>query len=130
MTGHRANRAKGKSVGEKIRLNVPTGSHGVFNGIKCGNEFSKRSKTMDPSQIHQTLTQLHTELEQMQALDDESRQLLEHLQNDIQAVLKEPSPTTRKSLGDRLGAAVVHFEDSHPDLTLTLKQVMDNLAQI
>ncbi len=84
---------------------------------------------MDPSQLHQTLTQLHAELEQTQVLDDESRQLLAHLQSDIQAALKEPSPTTHKSLHDRLSAAVVHFEDSYPDLTLTLKQVLDNLAQ-
>ena len=85
---------------------------------------------MDLSQLHQTLTQLHTELEQTQAIDDESRQLLEHLRSDIQAALKEPSPTTHKSLRERLSAAVVHFEDSYPDLTLTLKQVLDNLAQI
>ena len=85
---------------------------------------------MDPTQLQQTLLQLHAELEQTQAIDDDSRQLLEHLQSDIQTVLKEPTPTTRKSLGDRLTAAVVHFEDSHPELTLTLKQVLDNLAQI
>ena len=85
---------------------------------------------MDLSQLHQTLTQLHTELEQTQAIDDESRQLLEHLQSDIQAALKEPSPTTHKSLRNRLSASVVHFEDSYPDLTLALKQVLDNLAQI
>ena len=85
---------------------------------------------MDPSQLHQSLQQLHFELEQTQTLDDESRQLLEHLQRDIQAVLKESNAATRNSLGDRLNEVVTHFEDSHPGLTLTLKQVLDNLAQI
>ncbi len=85
---------------------------------------------MDPTQLHQSLKQLHTELEQTQTLDDESRRLLEQLQREIQAVLKESNPTTRKSLRNRLNAAVAQFEDSHFDLTLTLKQVLDNLAQI
>jgi len=85
---------------------------------------------MDPTQLHQSLEQLHTELGQAQSLDDESRQLLEHLQRDIQAVLKEPNAATRQSLGVQICAAVEHFEDSHSDLTLTLKQVLDNLAQI
>lgn len=82
------------------------------------------------SQLHQSLQQLHYELEHTQALDDESRQLLEHLQRDIQAVLKESNAATRKSLRNRLNAAIAHFEDSHSELALTLKQVLDNLAQI
>jgi hypothetical protein len=82
------------------------------------------------SQLQLKLTELHAHLEQTRVLDDESRQLLGHLQRDIQAMLKEPSPSTHQSLRDRLGAAVTHFEDSHPDLALTLKQVLDNLAQI
>jgi hypothetical protein len=85
---------------------------------------------MDSQQLHQSLQQLHTELDQTQTLDDESRQLLEQLQHDIQSVLKESNATTHQSLSDQLSAAVAHFEDSHPELTLTLKQVLDNLAQI
>lgn len=85
---------------------------------------------MDTKRLAQSLEQLHAELAQTSTLDDESRQLLEHLQRDIQAVLKESNAATRKSLGNRLSAAVEHFEDSHSDLTLTLKQVLDNLAQI
>ena len=85
---------------------------------------------MDPQQLHQSLQQLHAELDRTQTLDDESRQLLEQLQHDIQGVLRESNATTHQSLSDQLGAAVAHFEDSHPELTLTLKQVLDNLAQI
>ncbi len=82
------------------------------------------------SQLHQKLAELHAELEQTQVLDDEARQLLGHLQRDIQAVLKESNPSTRKSLRERLSAAVGHFEESHPSLTLMLKQVLDSLAQV
>ena len=82
------------------------------------------------SQLHQKLAELHAELEQTQMVDEDSRQLLAHLQHDIQAALEEPNPATRQSLRDRLDAAVARFENSHPDLTLTLKQILDNLAQI
>jgi len=85
---------------------------------------------MEPSQLHQTLKQLHAQLENTPVVDDESRQLLRHLKDDIQAVLKEPTPAARASLRDRLDAAAAHFEDSHSDLTLTLKQVLDHLAQV
>ncbi len=85
---------------------------------------------MDQSQLRQTLEQLHAELENTPVADDESRQLLEHLKNDIQAVLKEPNDSARASLRERLDGAMDHFEDTHSDLTLTIKQVLDHLAQV
>lgn len=85
---------------------------------------------MDPQQLHKSLQDLHQELEHTPTPDDESRELLQHLQRDIQAVLKEPNTATRQTLGKRLKAAIAHFEDSHSKLTLTFKQILDNLAQI
>ncbi|CAG0960942.1 hypothetical protein ANRL3_00872 [Anaerolineae bacterium] len=85
---------------------------------------------MDTSQLRTTLEQLHTELERAQTVDDESRQLLQHLQSDIQAVLKESSDSARASLRTRLETALAHFEDSHSQLTLTIKNVLDHLAQV
>lgn len=85
---------------------------------------------MNSTQLHQSLQQLHTELEQTQTIDDELRQELELLRRDIQIVLKESDPATRKSLINRLDATISRFEDSHLDMTLTLKQVLDHLAQV
>lgn len=85
---------------------------------------------MDNPELLATLEQLHAQLEQTQVVDEESRQLLEHLKNDIQAVLKEPNATARESLRERLDGAMDHFEDTHSDLTLTIKQVIDHLAQV
>jgi hypothetical protein len=82
------------------------------------------------SQLRDALERLHTELEQTRGIDEESRVLLRHLDGDIQAVLKEPTAATRASLGKRLNEAMDHFEESHPALTLTIKQVLDNLAGI
>jgi hypothetical protein len=85
---------------------------------------------MDDAQLRSTLEQLHAQLEQTQAVDDDSRQLLQHLMGDIQAVLKESNVTSRASLRQRLDAALVKFENAHSDLALTIKQVLDNLAQV
>ncbi len=82
------------------------------------------------SELRDALERLHAELEQTRVLDAESRLLLKHLENDIQAVLKEPTAASRASLSRRLDAAMAHFEESHPTLTLTIKQVLDNMAGV
>ncbi len=84
---------------------------------------------MDNPELKETLEQLHAKLEETQPVDDESRQLLEHLKGDIQTVLKEPS-ASHDSLRQRLGTALAKFEDSHADLALTIKRVLDNLAEV
>lgn len=80
--------------------------------------------------LRDDLERLHNELGQTRTVDPESRQLMRQLQNDIQTVLKEPTPSSRASLATRLNAAVGRFEESHPELTLTIKQVLDNLAEV
>ncbi len=85
---------------------------------------------MDKPQLRDTLERLHRELEQIQVVDVESRDLLRHLQNDIQAVLKDSNASTRASLRARLDVAAERFEDSHPNLTLMIQQVLDHLAQV
>ncbi len=81
-------------------------------------------------QLDDTLKQLHDELERTKNLDPESRRLLQHVQGDIQALLKEPNAASRASLRTSLQAAVAHFEDSHSRLTLTLMQLLDHLAEV
>ncbi len=83
----------------------------------------------DSPQMRDDLNRLHAELEHTRTVDPESRQLLVHLQSDIQAVLKESTPAARASLRARLQAAVDALEDSHPGLTLLLKQVLDHIAE-
>ena len=85
---------------------------------------------MDNSPLKETLERLHAELERAQPIDDESRELLEHLKEDIQAVLKTPDAASKNSLRKRLDLALAKFEDSHADLVLTIKQVLDHLAEV
>ncbi|MDE3090613.1 MAG: DUF4404 family protein, partial [Chloroflexota bacterium] len=88
---------------------------------------------MDNRQLRETLEQLHSQLGQAQPVDDSTRQVLQHLMKDIEQVLKIPGDIPAQhanSLSARLTASLKHFEDSHSDLTLTIKQVLDNLAQV
>ncbi len=85
---------------------------------------------MSKSPLAESLERLHAELERTETLDDETRQLLEHLDGDIRTVLKKPSASTRATLGKRLEAAVARLEDSHPQLTLAMQDVLDHLANV
>jgi len=80
--------------------------------------------------LRQSLEQLHTELEQTQSLDDETRKLLEHLMQDIQTVLQSSSPKSYALLGKRLRDAIQELQESHPSLVLTIGRVLDHLAQV
>ncbi len=88
---------------------------------------------MNNQPLRESLEQLHRELEQTQSLDADSRERLRHLMKEIQSVLDESGdvPAHRyESLAKRLRETVDHFEDAHPRLTLTIGQVLDNLAAI
>ncbi len=85
---------------------------------------------MDKRPLVESLERLHEQLKQTQTLDDESRQLLEHLQGDIRTVLQKPSAASRASLRARLEEAVTQLEDSHPQLTITIQEVLDHLANV
>jgi hypothetical protein len=86
---------------------------------------------MDDSELHDTLEKLHLELEQIDNLDEESRQSLQHLMGDIRIALdrEEPSSTEHyQSLGDQLNVAIQRYEISHPGLTAAMKHALDILS--
>lgn len=85
---------------------------------------------MEKTEFLHDLEELHSELGRTHSIDPESRQLLEQLQNDIQAVLKQSTAENHASLVGRLTMAVNHLEESHPALTKTIKNILDNLASI
>ncbi|MBI5032667.1 MAG: DUF4404 family protein [Chloroflexi bacterium] len=83
--------------------------------------------------FRQSLQQLHDELEQTQAVDPETRQLLEHLMNDIRATLGDSSgkpPRRNDAMAQRLQESIERLEESHPNLVLTLGRVLDHLARV
>ncbi|MCA1553608.1 MAG: DUF4404 family protein [Chloroflexi bacterium] len=88
---------------------------------------------MADDQLHQHLRRLHGELEEVEASDETSRTHVANVRSSMEPFL-DPDVATQPhhyhSLRERLGEAVNHFEDSHPRLTLTMGEVLDNLAAI
>jgi hypothetical protein len=86
---------------------------------------------MDDSDLRDTLEKLHQELEQVDSLDDESRERLEHLMGDIRTVLDREEPSSAEhyqSLGDQLTDAIQQYEISHPSLTVAMGHALDILS--
>jgi hypothetical protein len=86
---------------------------------------------MDHSELRDTLEKLHQELEQIDYLDDESRQRLERLMGDIRTVLDREGPSSTehyKSLYDQLMDGIQRYEISHPNLTAAMRHTLDILS--
>lgn len=92
---------------------------------------------MEQQQLHDTLAQLHSEIEQTDSVDDGTREMLRHLMSDIQVLLElpagEPAEDSARrydALSGRLRAAVTEFEASHPRLTTSMERAIDVLVQM
>ncbi|MBI3244518.1 MAG: DUF4404 family protein [Chloroflexi bacterium] len=88
---------------------------------------------MNKQQLHEKLEQLHAELQQAQTVDAGERELLRSLMKDIQELLDRPGDASAHqyhSLGERLSAALLRFELSHPALTASIAQAIDGLNRI
>jgi hypothetical protein len=88
---------------------------------------------MDRQHLHQRLQRLHSELRQVELVDEGERQTLEQLMADIQELLekKEGQDVQRyKLLGKRLRESIASFEASHPTVTVLMGETIDMLAKI
>lgn len=79
--------------------------------------------------LQRNLTQLHKELETADTLDDQTRESLAQLAEDIQRVLADESADHR-SLAERIETTALEFEASHPRLSRLFGEVTDALAKI
>lgn len=88
---------------------------------------------MDKTQLHETLEQLHGELQQIECADEADRQILEKLMTDIEK-LTGSRETAHEHLYDRLGEGlregIERWEASHPRVTMLMGQAADALAKI
>jgi chromosome segregation ATPase len=86
---------------------------------------------MDDKDLQQKLNDLHAEIERVQDVDDEARQMLTHLQQDIENLLEGSSDAEgHQSLIERLNEAINQFEVTHPDMTKSMGQLLDLLARL
>ena len=88
---------------------------------------------MDKQQLHTRLELLHDELQQIESVDDNERQILQKVMSDITKLVEE-GETDHHHVYDRLGEALRQgielFEASHPRATMLMGQVVDALAKM
>jgi hypothetical protein len=87
---------------------------------------------MDKQQLHTTLEQLHGELQQIETVDDDERQILQKLMSDIEKLVEagESDQHHVARLDQALREGIELFEASHPRATMLMGQVIDALGKI
>ena len=84
---------------------------------------------MTQADLIEALQTIHEELESGDDLDPIEVEKLRETVKEIEAAIArqsgEPSP-----LGDRVNESASHFEQTHPQLTLTLGRIADILQQM
>jgi Domain of unknown function (DUF4404) len=87
---------------------------------------------MNQPHLHKLLTDLHDELLAARTVTPQDRDLLQHLADDIRAIVEAEPPVGAAGayhpLRQRLAEGVKAFEASHPQLSKTLANAIDTLA--
>ncbi len=85
---------------------------------------------MDKEALRTRLEELHAELQQVESLDANEREMLQRLAQDVEAALSREDNRTQQydGLSTRLKEAVAQVEASHPRATMLMRQVIDQLS--
>jgi CII-binding regulator of phage lambda lysogenization HflD len=80
--------------------------------------------------LRELLERLHNELEQTKSVDEKGNEMLRHLESDIRRRLERSDLKTEgeEPLVRRIEDTINHFESTHPNLTLTLSEMMTILC--
>lgn len=79
--------------------------------------------------LEEILAELHTQLENIDDLDESQIQMLQSAAQEIQTTL-DHSDVSSASLAQRLEEATRQFSQSHPTLTNTVGRIADLLSQM
>jgi hypothetical protein len=84
---------------------------------------------MDKEQLRVNLEQLHAELQQIDSVDDNEREMLQRLAKDIREIFDREDEHSKdySGLRARLKDAVAKLEASHPKITLLMRELIDSL---
>ena len=88
---------------------------------------------MSHERLHELLGQVHQELERADSIDDESRELMFEVSDDIRYLLESgraKEGDQAKPVGDRLDDLVLAFESRHPRIARMIEEVIDSLAKM
>ena len=80
---------------------------------------------MDTQQLKATLKRLHAELESTGSADQELKELLRELDDDIHRLTEKQA-----SLGKRLERSALSFEAEHPRIAMLMTELSDTLAKL
>ncbi len=87
---------------------------------------------MGRKDLHDELEALHSNLHRIDSVDDETRDLLENVASDIQQILEasEADKSQHRSLNDRLIEAIGRLESTNPEITNTMRSIVDTLSNM
>jgi hypothetical protein len=86
---------------------------------------------MENEELRKLLQQLHDEIEKTQTVDEKGTEILSDLDGDIRALLERSEwqlTPIQPSIVQRLDAVLLHFEVTHPDLTVMISKLLDTLS--
>ena len=88
--------------------------------------------TAQRQQLRTDLKQLEKELEDIDSINSEDRQMLLRIQTDIAAALKREQEREQhfNGLSESLHEAVARLEATHPRITLLMRNVIDSLSYL
>jgi len=82
---------------------------------------------MTDQKLPELLRQLHDELERTESLDEKGREMLIHLNADIQKFI-DPAEEDDETIFEEIQDAIDHFEVDHPVITAALSQILNTLS--
>lgn len=93
---------------------------------------------MPREKLHQTLNELHEQLESAGSIDADAREHLREAMADIQSALDKSDPAItppadeegKTSVMDRLRDSVEQLEEDHPMMTKTLVELINTLHRM
>ena len=85
---------------------------------------------MNDQNLREQLERLQSEIEKTEVTDEAGRERIRHLQADIRTLLERSDDQidTDESMLERFEESVEHFQETHPELTMTISQMMTILS--
>jgi predicted nucleic acid-binding Zn-ribbon protein len=85
---------------------------------------------MTDQDLRELLEKVHKELEHVEVTDEAGRERLRHLEADIRSLLKRSGEKAESDepMLERFQESIDHFEETHPQLTMMISQMMTILS--
>jgi hypothetical protein len=84
--------------------------------------------TNENRNLRELLEKLHHELSQMEPTDEAGQERLRQLEADIRRLREDEAAETDEPMLERFQESIDHFEETHPDLTMMISQMMTILS--